>query len=92
MDTVIRDWTGKNHKVVIEVASYSGDCGIDPNYRAIVARIDGLPTLRDHPVFNSHADLSSACFRMERAVEYYLDGKHHPTHYTGSLAHLARMA
>jgi hypothetical protein len=50
--------------------------------------IDGQGIMLDTPV--SKPNLSRAHFNMIAALERYLDGRHHPTHYTGNLAYLAR--
>ena len=87
MTTTLRDWTGKNHTIetiaIVDNSEYPHDY-----WFKVEGVIDGQGIMLDTPV--SKPNLRSAHFNMVAALDRYLDGRHHPTHYAGKFAHLAR--
>lgn len=90
MTITLRDWTGRNHKVEIITAKLIDvDTGcVAPGWYTVEGIIDGQGLMLDTPVSWPH--ITSAIYSMEAALERYLDGQSHPTHYTGKFAHLRK--
>ena len=86
----MKDWTGRTHQIEIVTAKLiDPDTGcVAPGWHNVEGLIDGQRVLLDSPVSTPHLDDASR--HMEATLERYLDGRHHPTHYTGKFAHLAR--
>ena len=87
MTQTIRDWTGKNHTAEVIATADNSEYPHDFWYQ-VRGYIDGRSVLLDSPV--SSPNLTSARASMEAAIERYLGGQNHPTHYTGNLAYLVR--
>jgi hypothetical protein len=88
MNETIRDRTGKNHRVEIYTERIP-DCEVEHSgYNQVTVADVGGQRLFVSCVFHYRDFDKSRIFSMLRSVEYYLDGKHHPTHYTGKFAHL----
>jgi len=90
----MKDWTGKTHQIEIVTAKLiDADTGlVAPGWYTVEGVIDGQGLMLDTPV--SYPHLTSARYSMERALDRFLEGRHHPTHYTashnGRFAYLAR--
>lgn len=85
MTQKIYDWQNKLHTVELEVTNDADE----PAYRYIEAKIDGVGEL----IVNAHwSDVPKAMHDMITSVNFFLDGHHTPSHYTGKLAGLARYA
>ncbi|MBC8508881.1 MAG: hypothetical protein H8D34_28835 [Chloroflexi bacterium] len=89
MQEIIRDYTGKNHKVEIYTERIP-DCEVEhPGFdQVVVAEVDGVRLFMGC-IFYYRDFQESRLFSMLRSVEYFLAGKHHSTHYTGNFSHLA---
>jgi hypothetical protein len=75
--------TGKTYRVETVTRPYvNPDTDhADPNWRKVEGMINGQGYLLDTLVFNGAEDLRKAHRSMEAAIESYLEGKNHPTHY-----------
>lgn len=79
----IYDWKNKLHTVDMVVTTDQDDS----NYRKIEAVIDGVGELITS--CNRH-EVPQAMHNFLVSINYFLDGHHHPSHYSGHLAGLAR--
>lgn len=79
----IFDWKNRLHTVELVITT----CPDDGHYKDIEAVIDGTGEL----VTSSHwSDVPAAMHRLLVSVNYFLDGHHNASHYTGKLSDLAR--
>lgn len=79
----IYDWKNKLHTVEMVVSTDQDDS----NYRNIEAVIDGKVELM---VSCNRYEVPQAMHNFLVGINYFLDGYHNPSHYTGQLAGLAR--
>ena len=86
MSTSVYDWQHKRHSVAMSVTSPFVTYP-DYHYRRVTALIDNTPVLAD---VCHWTEVSRCESELLRSVENYLDGHNHPSHYTGTFAHLAR--
>lgn len=88
MNETIKDCTGKNHTVEIYIETVPENETENSGFnKVVVADIDGERIFRGC-VYHYLDYNKSRFFSMLHSVEYFLSGKHHPTHYTGKFAHL----
>ena len=82
MTTYRSELTGKTYRIdAVVIRHIDGDTGLNvPGYRDIVGTVNGKDILRE-TVSAEH--IMRGCRSMERALEGYLDGKSHITHYDG---------
>jgi len=82
MDTYRSELTGKSYKIDAVVTRHvDGDTGLNvPAFRDIVGTVNGKDLMRE-TVSAEH--IMRGCRSMERALESYLEGKSHITHYGG---------
>ena len=65
--------TGKNYKLAVRIVMDG------QYYRKIEGLVNGKRSLLDMPVW--YENVQNASWSMMRDLEYFVNGKHHPTHY-----------
>ena len=74
----MKDWTGKSHRVEVKYRKST-----HPEWGEVwdvIGVVDGEEILLDYP-FSTLREAKKQYWRMIRDLEYWLQGKHHPTHY-----------